>query len=109
MDILNLKDKKRDILNFQSLYLNRMNKISLSFWILDLLKLRYLVLQIRDILSLKENQDEGFKKYLNAISFINELSKLFKLEKKRKKEELINKIKFKLPYWKPLKGKTVVE
>ncbi|MFQ6056145.1 MAG: hypothetical protein ACE5J9_07145 [Methanosarcinales archaeon] len=57
MDILNLKDKKRDILNFQSLYLNRMNKISLSFWILDLLKLRYLVLQIRDILSLKENQD----------------------------------------------------
>lgn len=99
-DPMNLK---RDILNFQSQYLTNMSRLSLSEWLLDSLRIKFLIRMIRrnlsDEISLKEVL-EGYNQLLKELAGLKTMSRV---KRQKRSQEFLKEIK--VPYWKQLKGK----
>ncbi len=89
---------------FQSAYVNSKARKSNSEWILDALTLIYLLKLIREIVVKKTDVGAAFSIWAAMLEELKEISSS-KADKKRKlREEFLDDLREKAPYWKRLKG-----
>ncbi|RLF03686.1 MAG: hypothetical protein DRJ64_08075 [Thermoprotei archaeon] len=102
---IDLKDGviKRRILNFQSMYLTNLSRISFSEWILDAIRLKILMSLLKGKFRKKLSTKSVFERYSEVVHGLEELKKLNRKQRQEKSKEYLQKIR--VPYWKVLKGK----
>lgn len=93
---------KKDLLDFQSVYVSKANRLKLSEWKLNLLRVRYMLKLISKAMKDKEI-GENFKGYESVMKELLRIKGIDRGSKKRLKEELLVKIKNKYER-KKLKG-----
>lgn len=85
---------KKDLLDFQSVYLSKRNRLKLSEWKLNLLRVNYVLKLIRRARE-DEKVEENFQEYIKTMKELLNMKKLDRETKKELRRDLLTKIKSK--------------